>query len=34
MDSKKQVPITLDYRYSGWSRQEEGVHKTRPHMGV
>jgi len=28
VDSKKWILLTLNCRYPGWSRKEEGVHKT------
>ena len=34
INNKKQIPIALNYRYSGWSRQEKGIHKTGPQIEI
>ena len=34
VDNKKWVSLTSHHRYTGWSRKEEGVHKTRSEIGI
>jgi len=34
VDNKKWVSLTPHHRYTGWSRKEEGVHKTGSEMGI
>ena len=34
VNDKKWISLTPHHRYTGWSRKEEGVHKTGSEMGI
>jgi len=34
MNNKKWVSIIPHCRYIGWSREEKGIHKARPEIGI